>query len=395
MRLLFLCGSLEPGKDGVGDYTLRLAEALRSFGVHVKCIAINDPYVSSTHDVPDIEKNISQSTLRLPSSYPWSRRFTEIIKVINEWEPTWISLQYVPYSFSAKGIPLVFTLLLLRVSRRAHWHIMFHELWISRRPNIKSFVISILQELLIRLTCKILNPALINTSIDFYKWRLKRFDIQSEILPLFSNIPNFTRDSHSNLSTTKFWNFVFFGSLDPKWQPEPFFTLVEESRQLSQILNCNFIKVGRLSSKSQELWDLIVDAGSTSKYSHFHFYDVGEQSPSSISKILNESTFGVSMAPLMWIGKSGSVAAMMEHGLPIIVPVYEGYNNESQSTSAYDNNFILIDSGLPLRLRSAKRWPVSEQCTKIAFILYRTLLSCTAKYPSTSPRLTSHESLKS
>ena len=42
MKLLFLCSSLEPGRDGVGDYTRRLAgECLRQ-GHEVRLLSLND-----------------------------------------------------------------------------------------------------------------------------------------------------------------------------------------------------------------------------------------------------------------------------------------------------------------------------------------------------------------
>jgi hypothetical protein len=45
MKIIFLCGSLEPGCDGVGDYTRRLAGELIKQGHHIAAVALNDQYL--------------------------------------------------------------------------------------------------------------------------------------------------------------------------------------------------------------------------------------------------------------------------------------------------------------------------------------------------------------
>ncbi len=45
---------------------------------------------------------------------------------------------------------------------------------------------------------------------------------------------------------------------------------------------------------------------------------MGEQSPEIISEVLSKATFGISTTPAFLIEKSGSAAAMKEHGLNIL-----------------------------------------------------------------------------
>lgn len=42
MDILFICGSVEPGKDGVGDYTRRLSGELIRIGHEVKILSLCD-----------------------------------------------------------------------------------------------------------------------------------------------------------------------------------------------------------------------------------------------------------------------------------------------------------------------------------------------------------------
>jgi hypothetical protein len=44
MKILFLTGSLEPGKDGVGDYTRLLANECGERGHEVFLLGLNDPW---------------------------------------------------------------------------------------------------------------------------------------------------------------------------------------------------------------------------------------------------------------------------------------------------------------------------------------------------------------
>ena len=44
MKILFICGTFENGKDGVGDYTKRLAKEIIDYGHSVHIIAIHDKF---------------------------------------------------------------------------------------------------------------------------------------------------------------------------------------------------------------------------------------------------------------------------------------------------------------------------------------------------------------
>ena len=42
MKFAFICGSLEPGRNGVGDYTRRLAGELAAQGHECLLVSLND-----------------------------------------------------------------------------------------------------------------------------------------------------------------------------------------------------------------------------------------------------------------------------------------------------------------------------------------------------------------
>ena len=71
MNIAFVLSSTEPGRDGMGDYTLSLAAALRSLGHPVLIVALNDRWVSAVES----QGNAAGVALeRLPSSLPWAER---------------------------------------------------------------------------------------------------------------------------------------------------------------------------------------------------------------------------------------------------------------------------------------------------------------------------------
>ncbi len=130
MKIIFICSSLEPGKDGVGDYTRRLATEIIKQGHNAFIIALNDRFISETERIKQFSDNISVETLRISSVSKWTERIDVMNAFISKILPDWVSLQYVPYGFNKKGLPfsLPFNLQQLKVAK---WHIMFHEIWLE------------------------------------------------------------------------------------------------------------------------------------------------------------------------------------------------------------------------------------------------------------------------
>ena len=78
MKIIFLCGCLEPGRDGVGDYVRRLALELINQGHDVSAVALNDGYVEIKDSGFQQLDGVSFAVLRLPKSLSYSRRFLEL-----------------------------------------------------------------------------------------------------------------------------------------------------------------------------------------------------------------------------------------------------------------------------------------------------------------------------
>jgi hypothetical protein len=68
VKIVFLCASLEPGRDGVGDYTRHLASECVRRGHECTAIALHDPHVNNEFET--VEDGVT--VVRFPATESWS-----------------------------------------------------------------------------------------------------------------------------------------------------------------------------------------------------------------------------------------------------------------------------------------------------------------------------------
>ena len=315
LNVVFICGSLEPGKDGVGDYTRRLACEIIRQGNLASIIALNDTYCKTKKKENQISDNINVSTLRLSSTTSIDKRIFQAKCWVNERNVDWLSLQYVPYSFSAKGIPLNLATQLRKIVLYQKWHIMFHELavGIENEASIKHRLIGKAQLYIIKSLRKKLKPQVVHTQTQLYLKLLNDLNFKVTLLPLFSNIPIKNSKPNDKGIKPKLRNeivFVLFGGIHSN---VPFENFAIEAVSFSRTNNItiSLLTIGRNGNELKRWLDC-------AKNHELQIINMGEQSHSTISKIMSSSTIGITTTPLPLVEKSGSVAAMLAHKLPII-----------------------------------------------------------------------------
>lgn len=313
MKVIFICGSLEPGKDGVGDYTRRLCVELQSQGVKVAILAYNDKYIHTKMECFQSSEGQDILCLRLPHSSTDKHRLEDSKKWISQHNTEWLSLQFVPYAFNNKGLPFGLGSRLKDMGRNCKWHVMIHELWIgmSHQSSFKEKCIGYIQKKVIKDLLLKLAPKVIHTQTDLYQYHLQKLGFQSSILPLFSNIPFVKSDPlQSDINSLDLPDnyLVVFGSIHKKAPIEDF---VRELHEWDSDKIFSFIALGR-NGGELEHWASVFE-----KYG-FKVRIMGEQSVETISYVLNNATYGLATTPYYLVEKSGSVAAMHEHQLPVI-----------------------------------------------------------------------------
>jgi len=305
VKLLFITPSYEPRKDGVGDYTRRLIAQMASES------AENQSGVISWNDSFAETIKANDTELRLPDHLAESAKLAAAQSFVRSFSPDWISLQWVPYGYQAKGLFYKQIKSLSTLSKGIPLHLMVHEIWLGAKmeSNLKERLYGVLQKRLFKKLLRDLAPRCIHTQCKAYQHVLNRTGISAEYLPLFGNIA----PVGSVEKLPESIRIGLFGAIHPEFNLEPFIPrLVELGNRVERAIH--IYHAGRISEKEHHRfheWK--------KKWEHsLHFQLFGEMEENALSSYLFSLDFGLSTNPLALWDKSGTNAAMFEHGLPVI-----------------------------------------------------------------------------
>ena len=319
MRIAFLCGGL--GLGGVADYTRLLAGALKAHGIESLIIALADREASAILR----DATAEAPRLALPAALSWRERAAEAKAAVDAFAPDWVSLQFVPFAYNPKGV----------VWREARWleslmagrraHVMLHELWVEPLPRpvpLRRRVLRAMQRAAILRLLKAIRPEVLHTSNAVYLDLLAAAGLEARLLPLFGNVP---AEFHSDRAwldealgaagvdlARRPLLFGFFGGVNPEWDGSELFGRLAAALRV----------IGRTG--------VVLSAGAAAGMPErlrrwaegrpeLHVLSLGVQPALRISAYLQALDFGLTSYPYALIGKSSSVVAMLEHGLPVIV----------------------------------------------------------------------------
>lgn len=339
MKIIFICGCLETGKDGVGDYTRRLAGELIRQNIPVGIIAYNDTFVSNEVFEHQVSENTSISCMRLPKIWSGSKRSDHAKRWVQTHNPEWLSLQYVPYAFDDKGLPIGLVKQLRYIGGAIKWHIMFHELWLGLRNNdsLKYLVIGTIQKYLINTLKHKISIQAVHTHTQLYLRELTKLNLKPQYLPIFSNIPFNEKSNEDTFLNSGKVSFVIFGSIHPNAPVKQFAQEVSAYFNSKSPLIGELVLVGKTGFE-QEKWIYEFEI------QNIEVVVLGELSSEDISNVLQEATFGITTNPAFVVEKSGTVAAMREHGLPILI-VSENTRPKDGLLSSLPNGFFEYKEG--------------------------------------------------
>lgn len=366
-----ICGSLNPGQDGVGDYTRRLAAQLTQDGHDCLLMALND--------VEDSEETTDRiQIIRFKQCLSSPQKSLQAQQLIAQWQPDWISLQFVCFSFHPKGFIHRLTPFIKGCLGTAKLNIMFHELWVGEQPSLplKHKVMGMIQRHLILKALKVWNVDAIHTSNPLYQSILSKHGYDAFILPLFGNIPITVEDPRDDTCPPNQRILLFPFSQRHDWN------VVETMERLQSLaheagIQWKFVQVGKLRSGAQH-WDIIQNICKTQGW---QCKMLGPQSGESVSRLMQQAHIGISSAHIALAGKSGAVAAMQEHGLPVICTATQAVSRRFKSEPAmhselyslFDNEARLVDL-----VRSPKRLAAKPLLPAVAEQLERDLSNSTS-----------------
>lgn len=318
MKILFLCGSVEPGKDGVGDYTRRLCGELIRTGHEAQIVSLCDDFVNVFCKQTQVIEETFIKVSRIPNNTSYKQRLIWTQDTLDTFAPDWISLQFVLYSFHPKGLPFWLTEFLKQLRGNYQSQIMFHELWVGRSINegIKSRIISYTQQFLIKKLLKEIKPEVIHTHLPIFSDNLKAMGYNMlQPLNLFSNV---VENIYTETKSKNRYRIGFFSQVNTNVE------IVIFINQLCSILLQQGIKI-----------ELVIIGGSTDKVQkHIDIFKVqcpmltkvfstGFLNNSEVSIAIQQCDLGITPIPIHALGKSGSTVAFLAHGIPVAAPIIE------------------------------------------------------------------------
>lgn len=313
-RLLFLCGSLVPGEDGVGDYTRKLAAELIASGITVRLVATHDKGVQTAVEENQVQGGTGVRVLRIPYGAAPADRVQRLQALLDAFDPDWLSLQYVPYSFSPQGVPFALIRQLRRLRHRGGWHVMFHELWIKQRGILtpKDTAVSTLQRLVVLALGRSLQPRVVHTHIPFYQTRLRRLGITARPLPLFANIA--PRDAAPPHGSGEAFRLGFFS----QFIPERVIPFIRELAGWLRETDGRRLEIHLLGGGAAKVAD--TRRVLTAQLPDATVIATGFLPADALSRELSNLDLGITPVDHHLIGKSGTVAAFLNHGIPVAAP---------------------------------------------------------------------------
>lgn len=318
-RFLFICGGLEPGKDGIGDYSRRIAGKLGEGGNHSMLLSFGDAYAPqglgklSLGDTPNVNLFRSYASLTEDSV------FQAVHNILNQFSPSMVCIQYNPYSFNRKGLPFRFLFALKRLLGSLPAHIVFHELWNSLDFPISfgSKLYSPLQKQAALLLMREMNVVSSFTTNVCYQTMLLRLGILTDLVPVFSNIPV------TQSAETDEYEITELAQVVSCWQGPVMAVFGNQVGSLSPLKISRFL--GANGFKSSPI--LLIVIGSQSPNSRILVEKIWGSLPensrllysgflgeASASALLHKIDCALTTYPFELAGKSTSIAAITEHG---------------------------------------------------------------------------------
>jgi hypothetical protein len=364
MTLAFITGGATAGRDGVGDYLRVLCGELAKRGHECSLLALNDPFVPQGALV----ESHSFKVLQIAPSESWGNKLRLAGPYLEK--SSWVSVQFVSYAYDPRGLAFGVTPWLMRMTEGKPTHCMMHELWLGNDAPLKKRLLGVVQKFSIRRMLRKIAPKVVHTSNMKYCTKLRAAGFHAEVLPLFGSIPVSNRAHFSavltealqerGLSREEVWLGVMFGTLHLEWPPEPLLSsLDKESRRRKKRLV--ILSLGRLG-RGEILWESMVK-----EFSSIHLIRLGEQPAEEIANTFASADFGIATTPLSILGKSGTAAAMLEHGLPMIV------NRVDTSATETDSGVVLLDDHFSEKIKQVSRRPAKSRLPAVIDQFVRSL----------------------
>lgn len=332
MKILFLLPTIDFGRDGIADYTSRLADYCRKENNEVELVPLGrNDWIKKPRA---LAKTLEQATSR-----------------IRGFSPDAISWQFDPRIFHPRAVvPAGIVPDFSRFAKRVQ--LMAHETWEGDEEgaSVKRRLKGALQRHGVLAALRKIHPHITHASSPLYLHHLDQAHVPSKLLPLFSSVPVIGSDSDARQDYgADTLSMVIFGGFRDHWEQRELLGKLRDSGR-----NWIFHHVGRNSEHEK----LVEFRKACSGWSEF--IEHGEQTPTQISKLFLNCHFAISTYNLLHLQKSSIYATFVDHGLPVIVPRRDATHARIPGfRTPVPEGVILLDD-LPEAIQAGKRLPVGD-----------------------------------
>lgn len=293
--------------DGVADYALALARALRAYR------GANSVFLSGTPSVEAMPVEDDWKTVCVPQRH--AQTLADTIQCLSaETDARAVVLQFSGYGYQKRGVPF-WLVDGLRIWKRRNGRVplvtIFHELYATGRPWQSAFWLSPLQKRIARSILHLSSAAI--TPTDLYsrslsQWRDRNVS-KITAMPVFSNVGEPGCGSAPCARTAA---AVVFGRAGV--EDRLFGTYHSKIERIISVLGIE--KILDVGPRESSIPRTLAGAPVIAK---------GVLPPPAVSELLQRARFGFVVYPLDLIGKSGVFAAYAAHGVvPIVLSDKQG-----------------------------------------------------------------------
>lgn len=319
-NILIISPNLEPKRCGVSDFISILEYELKrkyKFGLNIFKLSLHDRYVKQIVE--------SSNSVRIPSVFSKKQKKASLKKVIKELQPKEVIFNYVGYGYHSKGIPLyLISCVKLFENYVSDIFLLVHELStgnFSEEP-IKNKLLGYWQNAFFKRLVRVLKPRKIYCTTQAVEFLLNKININATCVPVFSNIQPIVTDSIDKSVSPKLFAIdfqrndtlflCFFGSIQNHIDFKLFYQILKNQVVLSE-KSIMIFSVGNLNMPHPvwsefESWNI----------PNVSFKRLGELSSLEVSYLLQRVDYGISAYIATLWSKSGALAAMLAHRLPVL-----------------------------------------------------------------------------
>jgi glycosyltransferase involved in cell wall biosynthesis len=344
MHVVFITQNYPPSVCGIGDHTYFLAHALKKRGYAISVICANKPDI-------DVENTAKEGIKLYPIVQKWDTEgYKKVIEKIDFLNPDWVFLQYEPYAFHSKGLPLSIIPFVKKLRNHSHKTlIFFHEIAVKWSCSLKLIPISIIQRGIANLILLYAQQGV--TSMDFYrKMFLKKGQNKVVLQPVGSNIfiekalesYYFEANYTSSKKNVKRYNEVFTVVCFGGDGAEKGYAILLEAIKKMPFVQLLFIGKGsniKQYALENGISDRVHVTGIVNTEGVHHYMKMGDL----FAMVHADIRGGIGF-------KSGSLAAGFNAGLPILG--YKGVITETD-TLIHGDNCWLVDEATPEAFENA------------------------------------------